>query len=224
MMSTYEKLFLNIDYQFRDIKLVQEALTHNSMAKKHRTYQRLEFLGDRVLGLVVAEMLYKAFPDEQEGDLAKRHASLVREDTLAVVAREIDIAAHLIISDSEKANLDNPAMLSDCCEALIGAMYIDGGFDVAMSFIKKHWQAKMEKQELPPIDGKSALQEWAQGKNYSLPIYSMVNVSGAQHDPEFEVKVEIEGFEKTGTGIGKSKKSAEQNAATDLLRKIKSNE
>ncbi len=220
MIKKYENLFITINYRFNNEDLLDEAFTHNSMAKKHRTYQRLEFLGDRVLGLTVADMLYHTFELEQEGDLAKRHASLVKEETLAEVAREIGLADYLIISESEKSNLDNPSMLADSCEALIGALYIESGFQTARDFIKKFWTKKMNSQSLPPIDGKSFLQEWAQSKGYNLPVYKVLEITGCDHAPEFRVEVHIGNLLKKGVGIGKSKKNAEQNAANDLLRKI----
>ncbi len=224
MIEKYENLFTAIGYTFENIKLLEEAFTHNSVGRKHRTYQRLEFLGDRVLGLVIAELLYKNFPNEQEGPLAKRHAELVKEKTLATVAREIDISSYLIISESEKINLDNPSMLSDSCEALIGALYLEAGFETAKQFIVKYWLKKMENQEAPPIDGKSELQEWAQGKSFGLPDYVVVHVGGVEHEPEFTVQVNIKGLKETGSGLGRSKKTAEQDAAHDLLRKIKTND
>ncbi len=224
MMSKYEKLFKDIDYEFKNIKLLEEAFTHNSMGRKHRTYQRLEFLGDRVLGLVVAEMIYNHFPNEQEGALAKRHASLVREESLADTAREIGIGSYLLISQSEKVNIDNPAMLSDSCEALIGAIYIEAGFLVAKAFVEKFWLGKMENQSVPPIDGKSALQEWSQAHEHNLPHYEVVDIKGAEHEPEFHVRVMVDGVDVVGLGKGRSKKIAEQTAATDLLGKIKKND
>ncbi len=223
MITSYENLFTVIGYQFKDVKLVEEAFTHNSVSKKSKNYQRLEFLGDRVLSLVISDMLYKRFPDEPEGDLAKRHTALVREETLAEVAREIDISRYLIVSDSEKTNINNPSMLADVCEALLGAMYLEAGFEKAKEFVIKYWEGRMEVYKSPPVDGKSALQEWAQGHNRPLPSYKVIETRGMEHEPEFVIEVTIKEVSELGIGIGRSKKTAEQQAATDLLRKIKKN-
>ncbi len=221
MQKKYQNLFLILNHQFNNLNLLEEAFTHNSMAKKHRTYQRLEFLGDRVLALSVAEMLYERFPKEQEGALAKRHAFLVCEEVLADVARQIRISDYLIVSASEKINLDNPAMLADSCEALIGAIFLDAGFDKAREFVANYWGDKIMHQNVPPIDGKSALQEWAQARGLELPHYNVVDIKGAQHSPEFILEVSVDTIMEIGNGCAKTKKMAEQIAAKDLLRKLK---
>lgn len=214
-----------IGHTFAESSLLQEALTHPSLAgfrqrKKNSTtpYERLEFLGDRVLGLVIAEWLYKLFPDSSEGDLAKRHASLVNRDALRGIALEIGLEKHLRLARSEEAGAarKNQATLSDAMEALIGAMYLDGGLEVARRFIKRYW-VQAEQAEAAPADPKTALQEWAQGKGLPLPVYKVVERSGPAHAPKFVIAVSVHGYEPA-TGEGPSKRLAEKAAAQVLLQ------
>lgn len=180
--------------------------------------QRLEFLGDRVLGLVVAEMLFAAFPNEDEGALAKRLAALVRQEGLALVARKLGLGRFLTLSkgEEESGGRDNPATLADACEAVIGAIYLDGGVAAARSFVERHWGAMMSAEAIPPQDAKTALQEWAQAAGLNLPRYLVVRSDGPPHDPVFEVEVAVEG-QQPARGTGRSKRAAEQAAARELL-------
>lgn len=213
-----------VGHSFGRPALLVEALTHPSVANRGRTrdYERLEFLGDRVLGLVVAEMLLNRFPEELEGALARRLAALVRRETLVRVAEAIGLGRHLVLSKSEDdaGGRASAAILADCCEAVIGALYIDGGLDPARAFVVKHWGALMEEAVTPPKDAKTALQEWAQGRGKPLPVYETVRMHGPPHDPIFEIRVGVEGVEPV-TARGPSKRAAEQSAASEMLSKVK---
>lgn len=214
-----------LGHDFADPRLLQLALIHGSAQRRRRgeggDYQRLEFVGDRVLGLIVAERLYRDFPDEQEGALAKRFAMLVRREALAEVARDIDLGPFISLSKAEEevGGRDNPAILADCCEALIGALFIDGGLAPARGFVERHWQALIEADLRPPEEAKTALQEWAQARGLPLPLYSEVARSGPDHEPLFTVEVGVEG-QPSARGSGRSKRLAEQAAAAELLARL----
>jgi ribonuclease III len=203
--------------QFNNPLLYQLAMTHRGIHAECNN-QRLEFLGDRVLGLVVADMLCTAFPEAREGDLAKRHAALVCGETLAEVAVQIGLGEEMILADSESGSggRENVSNLEDACEALIGALYMDGGLEKARSFILTHWTPLMEQVSTPPKDAKTALQEWVQSQGLPLPEYREVDRVGPDHAPEFTIEVVVQGFPPT---IGKafSKRAAEQLAAKVLL-------
>jgi ribonuclease-3 len=224
-----------LGHSFAEPELLREALTHPSaMAAGGRTgrraspaershgYERLEFLGDRVLGLVIAELLYAAFPREDEGALAKRLAALARRDTLARVATAVGLHDHLILSraEAEAGGARNPALLADACEAVIGALYLDGGLAVAERFIHHHWQPLMEAEARPPQDAKTALQEWAQAAGLPLPVYETVRTEGPPHEPMFAIAVRVEGH-APATATGRSKRAAEQAAAAALLTQLR---
>ena len=211
-----------LGYTFSNPRLLDEALTHRSVTpRRERGYERLEFLGDRVLGLVVADMLLAAFPDEEEGALARRLAALVRQETLADVARDIGLGPHIHLSRSEadSGSRENDAILSDVCEAVIAAIYIDGGLDCARPFIERHWAGRLAAAIAPPQDAKTALQEWAQGRGLPLPDYSIVAREGPDHAPQFTVSVSVEG-KPVAEGTGASKRAAEQMAASRLMAMV----
>jgi len=188
-------LMTALDYGFKDPELLRVALMHPSAVSIGRgkrskkiergaDNQRLEFLGDRVLGIVVAEMLFRAFPDEDEGALARRLAALVRQDSLAAVARECALGGYLTISRGVAGGggRDNPAILAEAGAALIGAIYLDGGLETARVFVERHWRPKMDAEAKPPQDAKTALQEWAQAAGLALPLYTVVKSEGPPHD------------------------------------------
>jgi len=185
------------------------------------SYERLEFLGDRVLGLVVADMLLAQFPDEPEGPLAQRLADLVRRETLAAVALELDLGASLRIAKSGQDDDErhNPAILADVCEALIGALYLDGGLAAARQFIEPIWQPLLIEARKPPQDAKTALQEWAQGRGLPLPEYRETARSGLDHEPVFTIEVTVAGHGGE-SAEGRSKRQAEQAAAARLLARL----
>jgi ribonuclease-3 len=211
-----------IGYEFADPDLAGIALTHRSAAgRDERTYERLEFLGDRVLALVIADMLYDAFPHEEEGALAKRLVALARRETLADVATRLGLGSLIQLSrgEEEAGGRENQGILADVCESLIGAIYRDGGLDAARAFIERHWSALMEGTAEPPKDAKTSLQEWAQGRGFALPSYRQVGRSGPDHAPHFTIEVSVGDFPPE-IGAGPSKRIAEQIAAEKLLERL----
>ncbi len=217
-----------LGHVFARPELLTQALTHPSMQQGRRSrtsdpYERLEFLGDRVLGLVVAEMLFDRFPAEAEGALARRHAALVRREAVARVAGEIGLARHLVLAKGEDdaGGRGNPGILADACEAVIGALYADAGFAVAASFVRSRWEKLMEEALAPPKDAKTGLQEWAQGRGKPLPAYRVLGQEGPPHEPIFLMEVSVEGV-GSAVGRGASKRVAEQAAAGALLEQVMS--
>jgi len=219
MSKELEKI---IDYHFNDVELLETALTHSSMQKSHVNNERLEFLGDRVLGLAVADTLYIKFNKEDEGKLAKRHTALVRRDALFIVAENINIEKFIKLSVSEKKSggLKKKTILSNTIEAIIGAIYVDGGYSEAYKFVEKFWKEMLNNQEVPPEDAKSSLQEWAQSRSLPLPTYKLIKKVGNDHSPEFEIECFVEKLGST-TATASSKKKAEKLCAIKLLEKIK---
>jgi ribonuclease III len=214
-----------IGHRFAEPGLLREALTHSSATRSGRraprSYERLEFLGDRVLGLVVADLLMHRFPNEVEGTLTPRHAALVRKETLAEIAAELSLGDWLVLGRSEEdgGGRLNPATLADALEALIGALYLDGGLAAATAFIERHWRDRLAAMVAPPRDAKSALQEWAQGRGLPLPDYRVVASSGPPHAPSFEVEVVLPGLPLV-RAAGSSKRAAERAAAEQLLARL----
>jgi len=214
-----------LGHRFSDPALLDEALTHSSVGsvgdRQRRTNERLEFLGDRVLGLVVADMLFERFPDEEEGALARRHASLVRRDALARVADEIDLAECIRLSRGEEdtGGRRNPGLLADACEAVIAALYLDGGIDAAAKFIRAEWDPLVAEDARPPKDAKTELQEWAQARGLALPSYREVDRKGPAHAPVFRVEVSV-ADRAPASASGPSKRAAEQAAAEAMLREL----
>ena len=209
-----------INYKFKNKSLVNLALTHSSFKnKKNKNYERLEFLGDRVLSLVISEHLFLKYPNENEGALSKRLSNLVSKKTLLEVANEIGIKEMLKIDIFEKRNLKlkkNISILSDVCESLIGAIYLDSDLENAKKFISKYWKKKISKNILPPQDPKSLLQEVAQKKGLNLPKYILKKKKGPPHNPRFEVEVFLKGIRKF-SAIAKTIKIAEINAAKKMV-------
>jgi ribonuclease-3 len=210
-----------IGYVFSDPALLETALTHSSTQNDKNNNERLEFLGDRVLGLAVADLLFTAYPQEPEGSLAKRHTGLVQQEALVNAAQAIGLAEHLKLSAGEmkSGGQKKEKILADGMEALIGAIYLDGGLEAAEGFIAKFWGGMLQGQALPPEDAKSLLQEWAQGRGLPLPEYKLLGKSGTDHAPSFEIEVSVEGIGKT-SATAASKRSAEKEAAAKMLEKI----
>jgi ribonuclease III, bacterial len=226
MASRLQELAKRLGHRFTRPDLLTQAVTHPSVLqgrgpRKATPYERLEFLGDRVLGLVVADMLFTRFPAEPEGALARRHAALVRREALARVAEQIELPGHLILSKGEEdaGGRANPGLLADACEAVIGALFADAGFESAQAFVRAMWAPLMEESTAPPKDAKTALQEWAQGRGKKLPVYRTVGTEGPPHDPIFLISVEVEGVDPVAAK-GASKRTAEQAAATAMLEKV----
>jgi ribonuclease-3 len=211
-----------IGYRFADAALLDRALTHISAltgsGSRGRSYQRLEFLGDHVLGLVISDMLFRTFPDADEGELSRRLADLVRQETCAEVARAMDIgpAIKLGPSESRAGGGRRTAVLGDVCESLIGAIFLDGGYGAAARVVEHFWNERMLTPERPPRDAKTVLQEWAQARGLPTPSYREVQRTGPHHDPEFRIAVDLPDREPT-EGLGRSKRAAEQAAAAAML-------
>lgn len=211
-----------LGHTFNHPDILRRAVTHASAEPRAwNAYERLEFLGDRVLALAVAEQLLDRFPHEREGAIAKRHVSLVRRETLADVAHTIDLGRYLIVSrgEDDAGARASDTILSDAMEAVIAALYLDGGLAAAQKFILKHWNPLLEMDHRPPQDPKTGLQEWAQGRRLPLPVYTTVEQTGPAHAPEFTVEVVVEGLAPQRAS-GKSKRLAEQLAAAAMLEAI----
>lgn len=221
-VSTHESLEVILGHSFNRPELLREALTHRSALhgrrRGHSSNERLEFIGDRVLGLLMAEWLAERFPLEQEGDLGHRLAHLVSRPVLARVAESIGLESALSVAPGEaRAGVRRLAtVLADALEAALGALYLDGGLERARDFVRRAWDDAMQAQEVPPKDAKSALQELAHARGKGLPVYAVHSRSGPPHAPEFVVTVQV--GEQTGTGTAGNKRQAEQLAAADLLK------
>jgi ribonuclease-3 len=221
--SDPEQLEDRLGYRFEDRRLLREALTHGSTTVRQRrpTNERLEFLGDRVVGLAVAELLIRRYPHEAEGALSSRLSVLVSEPTLADAARELGLGSWLEVARSEEAagGRQRPAILADGFEALIGAVYLDGGWEVAAELVRRWIGPRLETMALPPRDAKTALQEWTQSRGLGLPDYRVIATSGPAHAPTFEVAVSLADL-GSATATGSSKRAAEQAAAEQLLVRL----
>jgi ribonuclease-3 len=214
-----DELLQKLGYRFEKPELLDEALTHVSAPKAAgQSYQRLEFLGDRVLGLAIAELLYRTFPGAPEGELSRRLAELVRRESCAEIAISWDVGPHLKLGAGEAHSGErrNATILADVCEAIIGAVFMDGGYEAARGIVERAFQPLLEAPRRPLRDPKSALQEWAQGRGLPPPTYTIVEQTGPDHAPRFRVVVKVKGAENE-FGLGTSKRIAEQAAARSLL-------
>ena len=213
------ELEARLGHVFVDTALAERALTHlSAQSDRMQSYQRLEFLGDRVLGLAVSEMLYEAFPDAPEGDLSVRLARLVRRETCAEVAEGWDVGPYVVmgVGEARGGGRKKAAILGDVCEALIGAVFLDGGFAAAHALVRRFWEARMRVDAVAVQDAKTAVQEWAQARGLATPRYGEVERSGPAHLPRFVMQVELEGFAPE-RGEASSKRAAEQEAARAFL-------
>ena len=215
-----------IGYQFRNITLLQNALSHSSYANERwhdslKSNERLEFLGDSVLGMLVADYLYRTFPDRPEGELTRMRADMVCETTLATVANRLELGKHLLLGKGEElgGGRKRDSILADAVESVIAACYLDGGMDAAVQFIQKFILVNVPVTKLHNADYKTALQELVQQKKNQVLSYNLVGESGPDHDKEFRVELTLNG-EVVGAGIGSSKKRAEQAAAHDAMEKL----
>ena len=210
-----EELENNIGYCFKNKKLLKQALTHSSITTHiGNNYERLEFLGDRILGVAVASSLYNEFPFEPEGSLSPRHTRLVCKETVSQMARLLHLDQYMYIATEDIRNNEN--VLCDVCEAVIGAMCIDSDLQTAVTFVQKHWQPLLHKDMTPPKDAKTHLQELAHAKGFATPVYEEISRSGSEHEPIFTMCVKI-GNLHPQTGQGHNKKLAEQAAATKMI-------
>jgi len=219
----YKELEKKLGYRFRNEALLTRALTHASLrgSKKVREdNERLEFVGDRVLGLAIVELLEESHPTATEGDLARHLNRLVRGETCAKVGRSLGLGDHLMLSDSEAGSGGRlkATILADAVEAVLGAIFLEAGYNKARDVVKRLWESQEVSFGPPVADAKSALQEWAQGQGLQLPNYVEVERTGPDHAPRFTAEVRIKG-KAPARGEGASKRAAEQAAATALLER-----
>jgi len=216
-MQNINKLQKNFKVKFKNKNLLIQALTHKSANPKINN-EKLEFLGDRVIGLVLSKKLFDLYPNENEGVLDKRFARLVNRTTCCDIAWSIGIQDYIIIADTKKKiTKKDEKILSDCCEALIGSIYIDRGYDFAKEFILKIWKKNIDRSDITILDPKTKLQEHSLKLYKKLPEYKLVSTSGPRHNPIYKISVTITKSKKF-IGIGNSKQQAEQDSAAKLLK------
>ena len=218
--TRYDAIAERIGYAFKDKTLLRSALTHASSKRKIGNYERLEFLGDRVLGLVIAEELFRLNPGQREGDMSARHSALVRGETCAEAGRLLHLEQFIVMGDSEAAkNLHlNTSIIGDAVEALIAALYLDCGLEAARRFILHNWERFIAEGKVIRKDAKTFLQEWALARALPIPEYRIMSREGPEHAPSFAVEVEVRGSRPVG-GFGPSKRLAEQAAAETFLKR-----
>ncbi|MAP24707.1 MAG: ribonuclease III [Rickettsiales bacterium] len=223
-IASLAELQNRINYHFNDIGLLQKALRHSSQVKKNslNDFERLEFLGDRVVGLCLAESLYENNNQSKEGALAKKFSYLASREVMSEIAQEINLGAYLIVAKNDDLlKKNNQSVLADALESLFGAIFLDGGFESGRCVFKKLWADKFDDDAgIIALEAKSTLQEWAQARGLELPKYQVINVTGPDHDPRYTVRVEVD--ERSIEAEGSSKKSAEQLAAKNLFNKLMS--
>jgi ribonuclease-3 len=217
-MSGLQDLEKKIGYTFKSESLLKAALTHSSIRPGGKDFERLEFLGDRVLELVVAEELYTHFTKEKEGDLAKRLSGLVCREACEKTAQQLELSNYIAVNGAELG--PRSAILSDAVEALLGAMYLDGGLPPCHHFIGKYWKDLRNQTLRPPKDAKTSLQEWAQMHEKAVPSYELIETTGPDHEPTFQMQVCVLNHAPV-KGSGVSKRQAEQNAALNFLEYLK---
>ncbi len=222
MSADLNTLQAAIGYTFKKLNLLRQALVHSSATEQRlKSNERMEFLGDRVLGLILAELLLENHLDEAEGEISYRFTALAQRDALATVAGNIGLAEHLSLSNGEHltGGRENPGLLADATEAVIAAIYMDGGLEAARTFVHANWTEMMRDNHHPPKDPKTTLQEWAQGRGLGLPTYRVIGQEGPDHQPVFNVEVTVEN-QPVLSGQGSNKRAAEQAAAEALLNII----
>ena len=220
MKSDYSNLEKRLKISFKNKKLLIRSLTHKSFDKKDN-YEKNEFLGDRVLGLIIAKKLLEIYPDEKEGILDKKFASLVNKKTCLQIAKKIDLQKYVLTFESRKKNIViEDKVLADSCEALLGSIYLDKGFNIVEKVILDLWSDHIKDSAITQIDAKTKLQELSLKKFKKLPIYKLISNTGPRHKPLFKVAVKLIDT-KFYSAEGMSKKDAEQNAAIECLRNIK---
>ena len=220
MKINYQSLEKKIDLKFKNKDLLIQALTHKSF-NPNENNEKIEFLGDRVLGLVIAKKLLEIYPDEKEGILDKKFASLVNKKTCLEIAKKLELNNYILrLNLGNKKTLIEDKVLSDSCEALIGAIYLDKGFQTVEKTILSLWSDKIKDSAVTQIDAKTKLQEFSLKKFKKLPIYKLISNTGPRHKPLFKVAVKLIDT-KFFTAQGNSKKDAEQNAAIICLQNIK---
>lgn len=219
--TALQQLYEWLGFAFKDRSLVELALTHASARpslKPNDDNERLEFLGDRVLGLAVAELLTEAFPQASEGELARRYNQLVRAETCAEIAKEWDLGKLILMSggEAESGGRTKKTILANACEAVLGAIFIEGGYQAARDVVRRFWASELGGLDAAVPDAKSILQEWAQGRKLPLPRYVEISREGPDHMPRFTAEVQIDGVAPE-RGEGANKREAEQAAALAML-------
>ena len=224
MIFSLKALSKNIGYEFSELSLLERALTHRS--KNKNNYERLEFLGDSILSFVISDWLYRSFDNLGEGKLSRMRASVVCKESLAEVARSLNLSDYLILGEGEmkSGGFNRDSILSDAIEGIIGAIYIDSGFEQSKAFILRFFQKQLEQLEPEVVykDSKSQLQEVLQKRGLDLPMYSVVETTGEQHQQCFRVQCEIKALEKVFYSKGSNRKEAEQKAAAQAVEAISS--
>lgn len=222
MTAAQERLTQSLGYAFRDPALLEQALTHRSAGGEHN--ERLEYLGDAALGLVIAEALFQRLPDADEGALSRIRASLVKRETLAMLARELELGDYLRLGSGElkSGGYRRDSILADGLEAVFGAIYLDGGFEPCRSCIARLYGQRLE---APPTadslkDPKTRLQEYLQGRQLDLPVYELVETTGEEHARHFQVECRIDALQRSARGRGGSRRKAEQAAARAMLQQL----
>ena len=212
MKIDYSKLEKKINFRFRNKNLLIKSLTHKSFNRQNNN-EKIEFLGDRVLGLIIAKKLLEIYPNEKEGILDKKYASLVNKKTCLEIAKNINLQNYILVFNPKNKSLDlEDKVISDSCEALIGAIYLDKGFNATEKIILELWKEKIKESVITQIDAKTKLQEFSLKKFKKLPVYKIISDSGPRHKPIFKIAVKLHNT-KFYNGEGRSKKEAEQNAA-----------
>jgi len=220
-MNNLDRFQLRLGYEFKNLSLLKQALSHRSVGRPNN--ERLEFLGDSILGFFVADKLFRSFPGESEGALTKMRASLVRENTLAIIARSLEMQPLLIMGGGElkSGGFNRDSVLSDAFESVVGAVYLDGGISSVEVLLLEIYKDRFESIKPAGLkDSKTTLQEFLQKRDCSLPVYEVVDESGDPHDLIFTVTCRIPGFNDKFQGVGKSRKLAEQTAAAQALEKF----
>ena len=220
MKSSKKELEIILDYSFKNSDLLKQSLIHKSFDNLNNN-EKLEFLGDRVLGLIISRKLIEIYPEEKEGIIDKKFANLVNKKTCSSIANKLNINKFMFLGPSHKS-LQRSAdkIVGDCLEALIGAIYLDGGIKSAEKFVLNFWKQYLDNSILPLVDAKTQLQEHSLKKFKELPKYTFYKKTGPQHQPLFKTDVQIPNSKKV-MGTGTSKKNAQQNAASKLLRSLK---
>lgn len=222
LSDAVQQLEQRLQHSFRQSDLLARALTHRSHSADHN--ERLEFLGDSVLNLAVSTMLYQALGSLQEGELSRVRANLVKQDTLHKIAQDLHLGNMLELGEGElrSGGSKRPSILADALEAVIGAVYLDAGFEKASALVYRLFDKVEINPEMPAAakDAKTALQEWLQGKRHKLPVYKVISITGAAHRQTFEVQCTIEPLQREARGFGSTRRAAEQEAAWAMLKML----
>ena len=219
MKINYSKLQNSLKIKFKNLNTLKKCLTHKSHDAVEN-YEKLEFLGDRVLGLVISKKLIELYPSEKEGILDKKFASLVNKNRCGEIGTKLKLHDYILVGNLNKKNKTiESKIISDCCESLIGAIFVEKGFNYTEKFVLKIWDDKIKSSNVTQIDSKTKLQEYSLKKYKALPIYKLISNTGPRHKPSFKVAVKLKNS-KFVEAIGSSKKIAEQSAAKELLKQL----